>query len=40
MRQVPGGGEKMALFRETSFARTTVDRLRRAQVEAEARCFL
>jgi hypothetical protein len=40
MRQVPGGGEKMALFRETSFARTTVDRLRRAQVEAEVRCFL
>jgi hypothetical protein len=40
MRQVSGGGEKMALFRETSFARTTVDRLRRAQVEAEVRCFL
>lgn len=40
MRQVRGGGEKMALFRETSFAKTTVDRLRRAQVEAEVRCFL
>ena len=40
MRQVRGGGEKMALFRETSFARTTIDRLRRAQVEAEIRCFL
>ncbi len=40
MRQVPGGGEKMVLFRETSFAKTTVDLLRRAQVEAEVRCFL
>lgn len=40
MRQVSGGGEKMALFRETPFAKTTVDRLRRAQVEAEVRCFL
>ncbi|MPZ10395.1 MAG: hypothetical protein GEU89_09320 [Kiloniellaceae bacterium] len=40
MRQVRGGGEKMALFRETSFAKSTVDRLRRAQVEAEVRCFL
>lgn len=40
MRQVSGGGEKMALFRETPFARTAIDRLRRAQVEAEVRCFL
>lgn len=40
MRQVRGGGEKMALFRETPFAKRTVDRLRRAQVEAEVRCFL
>ncbi|HMA14179.1 MAG: hypothetical protein ACM35H_06510 [Bacteroidota bacterium] len=40
MRQVAGGGEKMALFRETPFAKTTIDRLRRAQVEAEIRCFL
>lgn len=40
MRQVRGGGEKMALFRETPFAKQTVDRLRRAQVEAEVRCFL
>jgi hypothetical protein len=40
MRQGRGGGEKMALFRETSFAKTTVDRLRRAQIEAEVRCFL
>jgi len=40
MRQVAGGGEKMALFRETPFAKDTVARLRRAQVEAEVRCFL
>jgi hypothetical protein len=40
MRQVNGGGEKMALFRETPFAKSTIDRLRRAQVEAEVRCFL
>lgn len=40
MRQVAGGGEKMALFRETPFAKGTIDRLRRAQVEAEVRCFL
>lgn len=39
MRQVPGGGEKMALFRETPYAKTIIDRLRRAQVEAEVRCF-
>jgi hypothetical protein len=40
MRQVRGGGENMALFRETPFANAAVDRLRRAQVEAEVRCFL
>ncbi len=40
MRQVRGGGEKMALFRETPFAKQTIDRLRRAQIEAEVRCFL
>lgn len=39
MRQVRGGGEKMALFRETSEARDAVEALRRAQVEAEVRCF-
>jgi hypothetical protein len=39
MRQVRGGGEKMALFRDTPFAKTTIDRLRRAQIEAEVRCF-
>lgn len=40
MRQVAGGGEKMAIFRDTPVARNAIDRLRRAQVEAEVRCFL
>ena len=40
MRQVRGGGDNMALFRETTFANKAVERLRRAQVEAEVRCFL
>jgi hypothetical protein len=39
MRQVPGGGEKMALFRDTAMAKDAIDRLRRAQIEAELRCF-
>jgi hypothetical protein len=39
MRQVRGGGEKMALFGDTAMARDAVDRLKRAQVEAELRCF-
>ena len=39
MRQVPGGGEKMAIFRDTAVAKDAVDRLKRAQVEAELRCF-
>jgi hypothetical protein len=39
MRQVRGGGEKMAVFRDTPWARSAVDTLRRAQVEAELRCF-
>ena len=36
---VRGGGEKMALFTETAVAKGAVDRLRRAQIEAELRCF-
>lgn len=40
MRQVRGGGEKMAVYRETAWAREAVDQLRRAQIEAELRCFL
>jgi hypothetical protein len=39
MRQVKGGGEKMALFQDTKIAKEAVDRLRRAQIEAELRCF-
>ena len=39
MRQVRGGGEKMALFRETKLAKEAVDKVRQAQVEAEIRCF-
>jgi hypothetical protein len=39
MRQVPGGGEKMAIFRDTPVAKDTVEHLKRAQVEAELRCF-
>ena len=39
MRQVRGGGEKMGLFQDTAVARDAVDRLRRAQIEAELRCF-
>jgi hypothetical protein len=39
MRQVPGGGEKMELFRDTKVAKDAVDKLKRAQTEAEVRCF-
>ncbi len=39
MRQVRGGGEKMALFRETKLAKEAVDKIRQAQIEAEIRCF-
>lgn len=39
MRQVRGGGEKMALFRETTMAKEAVDKVRQAQIEAEIRCF-
>lgn len=39
MRQVQGGGEKMAIFRDTPQAKRAVDDLRQAQMEAEVRCF-
>jgi hypothetical protein len=39
MRQGRGGGEKMSLFRDTTVAKDAIDRLRRAQIEAELRCF-
>ena len=37
MRQV--GGEKTVMFRETAVAKETLADLRRAQTEAEIRCF-
>ncbi|WGF89509.1 hypothetical protein [Marinivivus vitaminiproducens] len=39
MRQISGGGERMTLFRTTAWARAAVQDLRRAQMEAEVRCF-
>ncbi len=39
MRQVPGGGEKMELFRDTQVAKDAVAKLKQAQTEAEVRCF-
>jgi len=39
MRQVKGGGEKMGMFRDTTWAKEAVADLKRAQVEAEVRCF-
>lgn len=38
MRQT-AGGERMAMFRETAWAKAAVDDLKYAQVEAEVRCF-
>ncbi len=37
MRQV--GGEKTAMFKDSPWMKTTIDELRRAQAEAELRCF-
>jgi hypothetical protein len=34
-----GAAAKMALFTDTAVAKGAVDRLRRAQIEAELRCF-
>ena len=39
MQQVPSGDDRMAMFRTSPWATQMVDRLRRAQVEAELRCF-
>ena len=39
MQQVRGGGEKMAIFQDTAVAKDAVERLRRAQIEADLRCF-
>ncbi len=39
MRSKRTGGEQVALFRSTKWAQEIVDRLRRAQVEADLACF-
>ena len=39
MQQAPGGDPRMTMFRTSPWATQMVDRLRRAQVEAEVRCF-
>lgn len=39
MQQVPGGDDRMTMFRTSPWAQQMVDRLRQAQVEAEVRCF-
>jgi hypothetical protein len=39
MQQVPGGGDQITMFRTSPWAQQMVERLRRAQVEAEAKCF-
>ena len=38
LRQVPGG-ERIAIFRDTAWAREAVADLKEAQVEGEVRCF-
>lgn len=39
MQQVPSGDGRIAMFRTAPWATQMVDKLRRAQVEAEVRCF-
>lgn len=39
MQQVPSGDGRISMFRSSPWAQTMVDRLRTAQVEAEAKCF-
>jgi hypothetical protein len=39
MRHMQGGGDNAALFRDTAVAKDAVDKLKRAQTEAEVRCF-
>jgi hypothetical protein len=39
MQQVPGGDDRITMFRTSPWAQQMVDRLREAQVEAEVRCF-
>ena len=39
MQQVPSGDERITMFRGSPWAQGMVERLRRAQVEAEVKCF-
>jgi hypothetical protein len=39
MQQLPSGDDRIAMFRTAPWAAQMVERLRRAQVEAEVRCF-
>lgn len=39
MRQVPGGQDQITMFRTSPWAQEMVDRLRKAQIEAEFECF-
>ncbi|MEK0083088.1 hypothetical protein [Benzoatithermus flavus] len=39
MQQVPGGDDRITMFRTSPWAQQMVDRLRQAQVEAEGKCF-
>jgi hypothetical protein len=39
MQLVPSGDDRMAMFRTSPWAQQMVEKLRRAQVEAELRCF-
>ncbi|HEX8375226.1 MAG TPA: hypothetical protein VF606_08610 [Geminicoccaceae bacterium] len=39
MQQVPGGDDRIAMYRTAPWATAMVDKLRQAQAEAEARCF-
>lgn len=39
LRMRQGHGERMSLFRGTEVAKSAVNKLRRAQAEAEIRCF-
>ena len=38
LRQVPGGG-RAGMFKDSPWAQQMVDKLRQAQIEAEAKCF-
>jgi hypothetical protein len=39
MQQIPGGDDRITMFRTAPWAQQMVERVRRAQVEAELRCF-